>query len=182
MKRACTEVLIQEHKTILRAADVLSAMAKEADAGRQPVKEDVETVMKFLRSFADDLHQVKEESSLFPILMARCDQSEIGAVRHMVFEHNQDRSLFEGIEDALHRSHGADFAYCAGRLVEILRNHIYKEDNILFEMADRKLSKDDDNRILEGFKPFDEDYASRYRDQLTPQLRALEWKYLGKAA
>jgi len=177
----CTGILIHEHKIILRALNVLDAMAKKAQSGELPAKEDVSALLEFLNSFADGLHQGKEESVLFPVFMGACDKSEIDAVRHMVFEHNQERSLVEGMQEALMTKTGLNFAHYARRLVEILRNHIYKEDHILFEMVDKTLTKEEDARVVAGFDSYDRGLGVAYNDLLR-RLRELEWKYLGKAA
>ena len=65
----CTDLLIQEHKIILRALDVLDHMATRVENSQLVAFEDVETLLRFLRGFADDHHQAQEESALFPELM-----------------------------------------------------------------------------------------------------------------
>src|SRR2546422_5690958 len=65
----CTDLLIQEHKIILRAMDVLDHMATRVENSQPVAPEDVETLLRFLRGFADDHHQAQEESALFPELM-----------------------------------------------------------------------------------------------------------------
>jgi hemerythrin-like domain-containing protein len=100
----------------------------------------------------------------------------------MLFEHEQDRSLIEGIDDALLRSNAADFSTHAGRLASILRTHIYKEDNILFEIVDHALSAEDDQQVIREFEAFDRDFTDRGHDKLLQRLRLLEWKYLRKVA
>ena len=176
----CTELLSQEHKTILRMTNVLSEMAKKS--GERLIKEDVLAILQILRSFADELHQGKEEGSLFPVFMGACSPSEGNAVRHMIFEHNQDRSLMEGIEDAVRNSDPGNFAKYANRLVEILRTHIYKEDSILFEFVNKALSAEDDKKVVAGFQEYDRDFQQRGHGQLLRRLQDLEWKYFGKVA
>ena len=178
----CTALLIGEHKTILRAVDVLGTMANRAEATRKMDRDDVDAILEILNLFANELHQGKEEGALFPVFTAACDKSEVDAVRHMVFEHDQDRSLIEGMQEALERANVGDFAHYARRLCDMLRNHIQKEDNLLFEMIDRTLNKDDDEKVLARFKAFDEDFKSHGLDRLLHRLRMLEWKYMSKAA
>ena len=90
----CTDLLIQDHKAILRALNVLEAMALHVERDQSVDDEDVETILRFLRTFADDHHQTKEESALFPELRRSCVAGE-PSVRHMLFEHDQERSLVE---------------------------------------------------------------------------------------
>jgi hemerythrin-like domain-containing protein len=144
-------------------------------------QEDVEAILHILRVFGDDYHQAKEESALFPVFAAVCDRSEYAAVRHMLFEHEQDRSLIEGMEDAVHRSNAAQFAEYAQRLATILRNHIYKEDNILFERINGALSQSDDAQVVRDFERFDREFR-KSEQEIMHRLRVLEWKYLRKSA
>jgi hemerythrin-like domain-containing protein len=118
-------------------------------------------MLQLLKLFADDLHQEKEEKVLFPVFTASCQPSEIASIRHMLFEHERDRSLIEGIEDAVRQSHAEDFAQHATRLADTLRNHIYKEDNILFEIIEKTLSAKEDDDVVAGFETLDEEFSER---------------------
>jgi hemerythrin-like domain-containing protein len=181
MNCRCIEILTAEHKTMLRMGDVLDSMSTRAINDGTYNREDVEAILHILRVFGDDYHQAKEEGALFPVFATVCDRSEYAAVRHMLFEHEQDRSLIEGMEDAVHRSNVAQFAGFAQRLTTILRNHIYKEDNILFEKIKGALSKEDDARVVLDFEGFDRDFE-KDRQEMMHCLRVLEWKYLRKSA
>lgn len=181
MNCKCIDILAAEHKTMLRMADVLDSMSTRARDEGTYYQEDAEAILRILKVFGDDCHQAKEEGALFPVFAAVCDSSEYAAVRHMLFEHDQDRSLMEGLEDALRRSNAAQFSEYAQRLATILRNHIYKEDNILFEKIDRALSREDDARVVRDFEGFDRDFQ-KDQDETLHRLRTLEWKYLRKSA
>jgi hemerythrin-like domain-containing protein len=171
----CTDLLIQDHKTILRALSILEAMAVHVEKDQPVDDEDVETILRFLRAFADEHHQGKEESALFPELRRTCIAEE-PSVRQMLFEHDQERSLVEGLEDALRTKKGPEFIQFAHRFVALIRNHIYKEDYILFAIVERNLSPEQDEKVIAEFEKFqiDSGYLS--------DLRRLEWKYLRKAA
>ena len=171
----CTDVLIKEHKIILRALDVVDQMAARV-AEHQPVDvEDVETLLQFLRKFADDVHQAKEESALFPELMRTSAATE-PALKQMLFEHDKERSLVEGLEDSLRTKKGVEFAQFASRLTDLLRNHIHKEDFILFEIVDRSLSPEQDDRVTAALNQF------QISPELLADLRRLEWTYLRRVA
>ena len=89
----CIEALTREHKNILRIADVLESMSKRAQAYSEHNQDDAGAILRIVREFGDGFHQAKEESALFPIFTAVCDASQQAAVRHMVFEHGQDRAV-----------------------------------------------------------------------------------------
>ena len=169
----CTNFLAQDHKTILRSLDILAEMAARVRNGGRIENGDVETILKFLRVFGDDCHQTMEESALFPVLM-RSSAAQRRPVRQLLFEHEQERSLVEGLEDALKTKQGMDFVHYADRLCELLKNHIYKEENILFGVVEMALTKEDDDWVTAEFAKFRSDPA------FVADLNRLEWKYLRK--
>jgi hemerythrin-like domain-containing protein len=148
----CTDLLRQDHKIILRSLDVLQRIVFEENP-EQVDQNDAATLLRFLRVFADEHHHMKEEGVLFPELM-RISQTEAGPLRHLLFEHSQERSLVEGLEDALRRTKTAEFAVFANRLSERVRNHIQKEDGILFPILDVLISGELDQKVTAGFGKF----------------------------
>jgi hemerythrin-like domain-containing protein len=88
----------------------------------------------------------------------------------------------DGIEDALLRSHAQDFVGFATRLADILRNHIDKEEHVLFPLIDNALSPQSDGEVVRQFQAFDRDFKERGRDGLLERLAILEGKYLSRAA
>src|SRR5262245_744423 len=171
----CTDILIQDHKTILRALDVLDKMAARTEKGETVEPEHVETLLRFLRTFADDHHQVKEESVLFPELL-QTSLGNDGRLRQMRYEHDQERSLVEGLEDALRTKKGWDFVHFAKWLGLLIRTHIYKEDNILFELAERSFSQEQDDQVTAELNKFKVDQS------VLTDLDALETTYLRQVA
>ena len=178
----CTDLLTQEHRLILRAVYVLEAMAERAQHGAMPEVPDVESLLVFFRRFADDCHQAKEESVLFPALRAAENSDTDRALHRMMFEHEQERSLVVGLEDALRTHKNEDFAYYGLRLAEILSTHIYKEDNILFTLVERTISKEVDARVVREMTAYDESLPAATREEMNRVVNDLERKYLGKAA
>jgi hemerythrin-like domain-containing protein len=171
----CTDILSEEHRTILRALAILEQMAEWTEKNRHVEPEDIEALLHFLRAFADEHHQQKEESALFPELM-RTSLANDGRLRQMKFEHDQERSLVGGLEDALRTKQGKDFVHFANWLVRLIRTHIEKEDNILFELAQWSLSPEQDERITGELNKFQVDSG------IVAALERLERIYLRSAA
>jgi hemerythrin-like domain-containing protein len=174
-----TDFLTQEHKLILRALDVLDAVASLAAAGTKPEEEDVDNILEFLRWFADAHHQAKEETVLFPVLKSSASAAD-RAVQHMIFEHGQERSGIEELETHLRVGQTSDFVSSAGQLSSRLRNHIYKEDQILFVQADTLLDSKTDETVFEQLTRFDTPLDKQSLEEHLGHLRRLEWKYLRK--
>ena len=51
----------------------------------------------------------------------------------------------------------ADFVSHAKAFVQLLREHIHKEDHCLFQMTDQALSEQDQSRLLESFAHVEHD-------------------------
>jgi hemerythrin-like domain-containing protein len=175
----CTDLLTQDHKFILRSLDVLDVIVDKVEKSEQVDTTDIESLLHFLRVFGDDHHQTKEESALFPMLMLT-EKGQHGPVNHMQFEHDQERSLVGGIAEALKTKKGSDFVHFANQLCALLRNHIYKEEHILFEIVDASLSPEQDEQVAGEFQK--SDLAARNRQELLDSLRRLESNYMGKTA
>jgi hemerythrin-like domain-containing protein len=172
-----TTLLIQEHKLILRALDVLDAMSASIDKTGTAEEPDVEQILDFLRWFGDAHHQAKEESVLFPALKSAA-ASQARPVEHMTVEHRQECALIEDLERDLRIAKLSDFTARAELLSSSLRNHIYKEDRILFETVDAVLSPPEDAELLDRLTRFDTTQDKQLLEQKLEGLRSLEWKYL----
>jgi hemerythrin-like domain-containing protein len=169
-----TDLLMQDHKIILRAVDVLEDMAKRLRYDQQIDHEDLQSILRFIRLFADEYHQTKEENVLFPEL--RAAQPQERPLREIMFEHDDVRMLVTGLEDALETRQGLHCVYMATRLTTLIRNHIYNEDRALFSLVERSLSAEQDEKVASEISKFP------VEADLMGELCRLEWKYLRRAA
>ena len=166
----CTDHLMQDHKIILRALSVLQCLAT-IPTGEEIDQKDVSALLRFLRIFADEHHHGKEEDLLFPELM-RSSEAQGGPLRHLLFEHDQERSLVAGLEEALRNNKRVEFFVLADRVTSRIRNHIEKEDSILFPILEALISKTQDDKISALFEQLQID------PELLADLHRLEWKYM----
>jgi hemerythrin-like domain-containing protein len=172
-----TKFLTQEHKLILRALDVLDNMAVWAEKNGAVDEADIGNILDFLRWFADAHHQAKEDTILFPALKLAAAEQE-RPVAHMMLEHERERALIERIEAAVRMSQMPEFLSCVSKLSWTLRNHIYKEDDILFEFTKTALKPAVDDAVAAQLERFDTDLDKEILADKISRLRALEWKYL----
>lgn len=175
----CTNLLEHDHKIILRALNVLAEIAARVEKGAWVDSRDIESILRFLRLFEDEFHQTKEESALFPELRS-CASAQSKELQHLLFEHEQERSLVEGLEESLKVKKGADFVFYANRLIALLRNHIYKEDHILFDIIEKSLSKNQDEAVIAAFAKFERGFEAGHGRDLLEDLRRMEREYLRK--
>jgi hemerythrin-like domain-containing protein len=154
-----TDTLMTEHRAIERMLAVLETAAQRLDAGERPRPDLFRDAVDFVRNFADRCHHGKEEDNLFPRMEARGVPRNGGPLGMMLMEHDQGRAHVGAIAGAIDAYESGDQA-AAGVIAEnargyaqLLRQHIMKEDNVLFPMADGVLSPDDQRELAH---PFDE--------------------------
>lgn len=124
---------------------VLASLEARLSAGGAFPVEFVEQALSFLVEYADRYHHHKEEEVLFPALSERGVPCEGGPIGMMLYEHTVGRRLLSGIRDNLEAARRGDeqattaIRTFAAQYTELLRGHIWKEDNVLFAMAQRVL-------------------------------------------
>jgi hemerythrin-like domain-containing protein len=128
-----TAALRAEHVLILRALDVLEAAAERDGEGQADPA--WVALTEWLRDFADARHHAKEERLLFPALEAAGVPRPGGPIEVLLEEHEQGRALVGALREAA-PAQRPELAREYGRL---LRAHIAKEDEILFDLADAML-------------------------------------------
>lgn len=148
-----TEILSDEHRVIERVLGAVEKLAKGPVGALEPWKK----ALEFIRGFADQCHHFKEEKVLFPAMEAHGIPSEDGPIGMMLLEHEEGRSyvramlaaitLIEAKNEAAKESLlGSAQAYC-----RLLREHIQKEDEILFRMAGEVISADEQKKLSAAF-------------------------------
>jgi hemerythrin-like domain-containing protein len=152
-----TDTLKEEHQIILV---VLDAAEREARAIQQEGRLDADRVAEmvdFFRNFADLCHHGKEEKLLFVRMHERGLSLEGGPLAVMLQEHEDGRRRVRAIAEALPAAGSGDPAAVATvrdqlwGFVQLLRAHIAKEDGVLFPLADRLLTPQDQEELAEAF-------------------------------
>lgn len=162
MKYASEELII-EHEAILTGLSILERMMNNLAAEQTVDRKDIESMIRFLRIFADTCHHGKEEGILFPIMEKFGIPRERGPIGQMLSEHDEGRALIRGMAQALEgknqHASGIDtnaFVENARGYIELLRAHIQKENVILFPMGDRAIPESEQGSILNAFERHEE--------------------------
>ena len=164
----CIELVISDHTILRRSLIVVDGMLKKLAAGQRIEIFDAATILKFLRLFGDQYHQVMEENVLFPALI-RAAPNESG-LRQLVSEHGDERMLVNQIEEALMSKRGMLFFRSSHQLTSMLRNHCEREEMVLDRLADC-LSAEQDAAIAEEFM------KNRAQAEIYMNFSRLERKY-----
>lgn len=152
-----TEILMAEHRGIERMLTALEQSAPKLEAGDGSVVALYEQGVDFLRNFADSCHHHKEEKLLFPALAAKGVPVDGGPIGVMLDEHVRGRAFIRAMADSIAAYKSGDaaalksLASAALGYSQLLRAHIYKEDNVLFQMAGQVLSSEEQTKMAEEF-------------------------------
>jgi hemerythrin-like domain-containing protein len=152
--KTATENLENDHVYILILTEVMQKIAKI----EFPDLSHIETVIGIIRNFADGIHHAKEENLFFPKLGEKGLSPYQGPVAVMLHEHVEGRNYVKGMADnlALCRNGKKEAAAALSVNMEgyasLLQEHIAKENNILFKMADNVLSGREQSDLVSEFE------------------------------
>ena len=157
------ETLMNEHRLIEKVLGSLETLASAPNPGGGSARATIARFAEFFREFADRCHHGKEEDLLFEALQRHGMPREFGPIRVMLDEHEVGRSCVR----VLSTSGGGDgpvgddewerVRAAAARFIAMLRQHIQKEDNILFRMATENLPESVLRDLERRFAEFERD-------------------------
>jgi hemerythrin-like domain-containing protein len=150
-----TEILSSEHRVIEQVLDCLEALARRARDEQRLDIERAGVALEILRTFADRCHHGKEEERLFPMLVARGMSTHHGPIAVMLDDHRSGREHVARMAAACTAADVRAFAAAAEGYVALLRDHIAKEDGVLFPMAESMLDEGAREVLLESFRAFE---------------------------
>lgn len=153
-----THILKEEHEVIERVIAALESAVQKLQAGQDlPPTFFLETA-QFVRGFADGCHHKKEEDVLFPAMVAHGMAVEGGPIGVMLAEHEQGRRAIRAMVAAAERwaegdpAARAEVVRHALEYTALLRQHIEKENHILFPLAEDILPMETQARLVERFE------------------------------
>ena len=157
-----TQMLRAEHREIEEQLEVLSSALRQiGDHGPVPeVLDRIESVARFIDSEMG-VHHRKEEEGLFPFLKEFLASEDLH-LDARIADHEDLKIMSGKFNEALNECREAE----AGRkarfaaqmlkgyglyIVHLVREHLLKEDQILFLVADEYLTGEQETEILERF-------------------------------
>jgi hemerythrin-like domain-containing protein len=153
-----TEILSSEHRVIERVMSALEIGAERVEKGIAIRPGFFIQATDFIKGFADGCHHRKEEGVLFPALVANGMPVENGPVGVMLAEHEQGRDFTRKLRAAALAWESGDASAKpavienARGYAQLLKQHIFKEDHVLFPAADRVLPAAQQDAVMEGFE------------------------------
>ena len=154
-------ILMDEHRLIEQVLGSLETLALEVEAGRTVERPIVAEYAGFFREFADACHHGKEEDLLFARMVERGFPKEAGPIGVMLHEHRLGRQRVAGLrsigegDGEVGAAERQLFLEASFEFVPLLRQHILKEDRILYPMASEALAPEELERMAADFEAFD---------------------------
>ena len=148
-----TEVLIKEHENILEIVELLEKESENL-GDKKIDREFYRKVIDFIRNYADKFHHAKEEDILFKEFCKAVEEQKAhcNPVEQMLHEHNLGRNFVKEMEQGLKEENKAKILDGAKGYAGLIREHIFKENNILYPMADEILNEKIQKSMIEKFK------------------------------
>ena len=182
--REPTEILEAEHHVIQKVVGAMAVLAQTLETGQEVEAKTLGDIVQFMRIFADKCHHGKEEAHLFPALERKGIPPRGCPVGALLHEHQQGRALVMGLAEAVG-------AYTKGEpsakealqkslrgLVELYPSHIWKEDYLLFPMANKVLNPEDQKDLREKFEMVEEAIGRDVHHRLEHTAEEIERKTL----
>jgi hemerythrin-like domain-containing protein len=180
-----TEDLKKEHEAIKLMLRILEKVSERLEAGEKVSAEHLDRILEFIRVFADKCHHGKEEGLLFQAMEKAGIPGERGPIGVMLYEHGEGRNFVKGMSDAVERykkgekKAGREVAKNARNYASLLSQHIEKEDNVLYPMADGRLSAAAQEELEKGFEKIEKEVIGPGRhEEFHELLHRLEDEYL----
>ncbi len=150
--------LKHDHSVIQEVVAGMSAVADLLDSGKQVDPSILGDLVQFLAVFADHCHHAKEEQYLFPLLVTKADATTKRELQMLEHEHHSATQLVRELAtaSAAYIENPLVMRYrvvaLLRRLVELYPAHIWKEDYLLFPMAQQNLSAAEREDMADRFE------------------------------
>ncbi|MCP3926269.1 MAG: hypothetical protein GY714_27200 [Desulfobacterales bacterium] len=128
--------LVDEHTLIKRWLALIPRVVEYIDLKTQSGKHIINDGIDMIRSYADKFHHAKEEDILFKYF----DESK-EIIQVMYKDHTKARALVQNMIKALESENKEQLSENLLTYMDLLKQHIQKEDEILYPWIDRELNE-----------------------------------------
>ena len=191
----CTEVMVKQHANISRMLKVIKEICCGILEGAEIDQKEFAEILDFIRRYADGHHHRREELVLFPEMVDHLEEVASIIIKHgMLVEHDLIRAHVRALDEALKLyAQEPKTEYKLQILTEAmayanrLQQHVEKENNVVYPLADRGLSDDIKAKIDQTVKDMEAeegpDFAKGYMDLLDrlEKKYKIAWGVLGGA-
>ncbi|HLI45942.1 MAG TPA: hemerythrin domain-containing protein [Geobacterales bacterium] len=154
--------LLLDHKVVREIIDKLEIKLDEFERKNEISISFMFSFVNFTEKFLDRCHHGKEEKCFFPALEKTGNPYVESPITIMKMEHAEMKDYIKKIEEQL-------IAYKNGKedpkilistcrdLIGLIRSHFFKEENILFRIGGRELSKEENFKTVDCYEEIEKD-------------------------
>lgn len=156
------QTLMNEHRVIEQVLGSLETYVEQMEAGTPVPANRLADYANFFKNFADRCHHGKEEEQLFVAMEKRGFPKSEGPLAVMLHEHvlgrGHVRALIEmaALPQPWSQADQHDIIAHARQYIALLREHILKEDNVLFPLSLKFLPAEEWPGLEAGFEEFEQ--------------------------
>ena len=138
-----TASLRKDHELIEKVIKAMESTIQLLNDGKQIPESILMPVIDFSKNFTDVCHHSKEEKSLFPALEQAGMPKNMGPIAMMLVDHERSREIGKNMEQSaqeyLSSGDSIKLILDMKQYVEHITEHLWKENNRLFMMAEARL-------------------------------------------
>ena len=138
-----TMSLRRDHELIEKVIKAMESTIQLLNDGKQIPESILLPVIDFSKNFTDVCHHSKEEKSLFPALEQAGLPTHMGPIAMMLIDHQRSREIGAEMEvsakEYLSSGDSKKLVSDMQQYVEHITEHLWKENNKLFMMAEARL-------------------------------------------
>lgn len=155
MSESWSDLLMNDHQTTEK---VLEAVERALSGPTPPPAELVRDAARYFQEYVDACHNKKEENHLFPLIERRGIPRDGGPLAVMLSEHEQSRAMLPRVLALIAACAGGqaavldDLRQAFGEYSSLLKNHYWKENDILYPMARRVMTEADADAVIAGIE------------------------------
>ena len=151
MSHAWTEQLMNDHQTTEK---VFEAVALALAAPATPPPGLLQDALLYFEGYVDGCHNLKEEQHLFPLAEQRGIPRHGGPLAVMLGEHDESRVVLPRLSALIHLYARGDHSVLGdlrgvfAAYSSLLKDHFWKENDILYPMARRVMTDADGDAVM----------------------------------
>lgn len=148
------KLLMRDHETHEK---VFEAGERAFARPEGPAPEMIGKILDYFVGYLDSVHNTKEEEHLFPLIEERGVSRDGGPLAVMLQEHEQSRELLAELKplvEAYAKGNGdlAAVKRVYAVYINLLKDHFWKENDILYPMAQRVMTPEDGDAVVAGIE------------------------------
>jgi hemerythrin-like domain-containing protein len=152
-----TNELKKEHQIARHVLEVLEKISDKLETGEKINNSHLESVLAFFEDFTNKIHHNKEEKLLLPAMAKAGAKTEKDKQVELLADHKRGRRLVRRMRLSLSQYQkgsdkaGQEFAGCARDYIVLFKKHMDFENEIILPLADKFLSKIEQDKLYDDF-------------------------------